>query len=118
MVTSVTTMTATIPLSRRAQHNIIPQSEGMCAYLVKQSDIEREAESVPQVDFIRQCTTELLGCGGRVRQQCFGCAVHERHRQHDRLLRLGGLDVNFRALVSWFSKAGCQINCFWAPNGF
>lgn len=69
----------------------------LCAHLVKQCDVEREPEAVPQVDFVRQGTAELLGCGGRVRQKCFGRAVHERHWQHDGLLRLGGLDnrLNF-----------------------
>lgn len=71
----------------------------VCAHLVKQRDVEREPEAVPQVDFIGQGAAELLGCGGGVCQQCFGRAVHERHRQHDGLLRLGGLDINFRTSV-------------------
>lgn len=76
----------------------------MCAHLVKQRDVEREPEAVSQVDLVGQGAAELLGCGGRVRQQRFGRAVHERHRQHDRLLRLGGLDADFRAAVDLVSN--------------
>lgn len=64
-----------------------------CSYFVKQSDVEGKAETVSQVDLVGQGVAELLGRGGRVGQECFGGAVHKRHRQHDGLLRLGGLNV-------------------------
>jgi len=75
------------------------------AHLVKQCDVEREPEAVLQVDFVGQGVAELLGRGGGVRQQCFGGAVHERHRQHDGFLRLGGLDRGLRTLAQLVSVA-------------
>lgn len=60
-------------------------------HLVKEGDVQREAEAVAQVDLVSQSVAELAGCGGRVGQQRFGGSVHEGYRQHDGLLRFGGL---------------------------
>lgn len=62
-------------------------------HLIKQSDVQGEAEAIPQVDLVRQGVAKLAGCGGRVRQEGLRGAVHEGHRQHDGFLRLSGLRV-------------------------
>lgn len=59
--------------------------------LVKEGDVQREAEAVAQVDLVGQSVAELAGRGGRVGQQRFGGSVHEGYRQHDGLLGFGGL---------------------------
>ena len=63
-------------------------------YLVKQGDIEREAELVLEADLVAELVTELAGRGRRVSQQRLGVAVHERDGQHQRLLVLRGLWTN------------------------
>lgn len=60
-------------------------------HLVKERDVKRETEAILKVDLVCQSAAELHGRGGRICQQGLGGPVHERHRKHYRLLRLGGL---------------------------
>ena len=71
-------------------------------HLIKQGDVEGEPEAVLERDLVGQRIAELLGRSRRVRQQRLGGPVHERHRQHDGLLGLGGLKVTQEALWESF----------------
>ena len=70
---------------------VAPAAEA--GHLVEQRDVEGEPELVLQPDLVRQLVTQLPRRGRRVRQQRLGVPVHEGDRQHDRLLRLGRLQV-------------------------
>ena len=85
-----------------------------CPHLIKQGDVEREPEAVLERDLVGQRVAELLGCGCRVRQQRLSGPVHERHRQHDGLLGLGGLKVTQEAV--WEPFHFRTSHSLWAPG--
>ena len=49
-------------------------------YLIKQSNVEREAELVAESDLLGQLLAEFACGGGRVSQQRLGITVHECYR--------------------------------------
>lgn len=82
----------------------------MWPHLVKQGDVQREAEAISQVDLVCQSVAELAGCGGGVRQERLRGAVHKRHRKHDGLLRFSGLEAKKIRLK--FSDSNVPFNQF------
>lgn len=61
------------------------------AHLFVHGDKEGEAKGVLELDFVGERLADLFGGGRRVDGQADGAAVHQRHRNHYRLLGLGRL---------------------------
>ena len=56
------------------------RNERVFFYFVEQGDVQREPESIPQVDLVCQSVAELAGCGGRVCQESLSGSIHKRYR--------------------------------------
>lgn len=86
-------ITWSVPEPREDTYNFYVL-EGRVQYLVEEGNVEGEAESVLQSDFVRQLGAEFPRGGGRVGTEGFDCPVHECHREDDGLLGFVGLELN------------------------
>ena len=66
------------------------------AHLVEEGDVEGEPELVLQPDLVAELIAQFPRGGRRVGEQRLGRAVHEGDGQHERLLRLGRLQLQPR----------------------
>ena len=64
--------------------------------LVEEGDVEGEAELVLEPDLVAELVAELARRRRRVGEERLGGAVHEGDGQHQRLLRLGRLQLQPR----------------------
>lgn len=71
--------------------NIHVQRADVTAYLFIQGDVDREAKSVFEFDFVRDELADLFGGRCRVDRQVNGASVHQLHRHNHGLFCLGSL---------------------------